>query len=353
MDIKTILNHNNIEEYGIIPSQIFNELKAQELLNVPFMHFEIEERINPYLLMEDVKSIIVYHYPYEIKPNSQIPKLHGCISGEALKEEYHLVINRVNEKIIAKLQQVDPTIKAMGFCDTGPLVDKYLSYTAGLGFFGKNNLIISPKYGTRFNIGYILINKVLEDKKEKNNEKLCGTCRKCMNACPTDAITENGYDYKKCISFLTQKKADLTLLEREALGNNIYGCDICQTACPFNDRSLLHRIYQKKVSNVINLLEILELSNREIKETYSGFGFLWRGGSLIKRNALIALGNYEAPAVYDQVRKYIGHPSPKINIYALWALAKSDGSRFKKLNVEPSLKKEYNYLLEELNIKYI
>ena len=115
--------------------------------------------------------------------------------------------------------------------DTGPLVDRNLSYTSGMGYYGKNTLMISEEYGSYFFIGYIITD--LDIEKDKILKSQCGSCTRCLKYCPTGAL-EGPYKLnpKKCISYLTQTKEKIPYELRESMGAKIYGCDTCQDVCP-------------------------------------------------------------------------------------------------------------------------
>ena len=164
------------------------------------------------------------------------------------------------------------------FVDNNPLDEKLLAYNCGLGFFGKNNLLINKNLGSCFNIGVILTD--LKVQSDKICEYSCGKCNLCILNCPTKALNENGIlNQKKCLSYLTQKK-NLEINEEKNFNNCIYGCDKCINICPYNNII--------KCDNVgINIDEFLNMSESEFKNKYKNSAVYWRGKKVLDRNIQI------------------------------------------------------------------
>jgi epoxyqueuosine reductase QueG len=156
------------------------------------------------------------------------------ISRYALSRDYHKTIKKKLKIILEELKAFDSKIDGRVFVDTSPIFEKKLSERAGLGWQGKNSLIINSKHGSYFFIGGIALSIKL--KNDKPQASLCADCNLCIKACPTGALGESGkLDANKCLSYwTTQSKTDLPSSIKEKLGGNIYGCDICQEVCPYN-----------------------------------------------------------------------------------------------------------------------
>ena len=248
----------------------------------------IEKRINPKLTMNNANSIIVCAFPYFLENVND-----SNLSKYCFGKDYHIVVKEKLQQIANYLSNEINDFEYMIFADNGPLVDRYLANISGIGYYGINNNIITDEYGSFIFIGYIINNYKFEP--DKRNEKTCIKCGKCIKACPGKAILGNfEMNPKNCLSYITQKKEDLTDFEKELLKNNkkVFGCDICQDVCPHNKDILKTNIKEFKQDLMYKLekQEIDEISNKEFKRKYREKAFSWRGKKIIKRNIDIIEG---------------------------------------------------------------
>ncbi|MGL4911061.1 MAG: tRNA epoxyqueuosine(34) reductase QueG [Romboutsia sp.] len=242
----------------------------------------LENRINPKLIMDNAKSIIVCAFPYYIgeKENSNLSKY--CYG-----KDYHIVAKEKLQIIHDYLMENIKGFEGKIFVDNGPLVDRHLAQISGIGYFGINNNIITDEYGSYVFIGYIVNN--YEFYPDESSPKTCIKCGKCVEYCPGNALL-GSYEMnpKRCLSYLTQKKEDLTEEEVTALKDNgkIFGCDICQDVCPHNKKISKTNIeaFMINLIETLNYDEINSLSNKEFKRRYGDRAFSWRGKNIIKRN---------------------------------------------------------------------
>ena len=247
----------------------------------------LENRINPKNIMKDAKSIIVCAFPYHID-NEKESNLSRYCRGL----DYHIVAKELLQKVCDYLDENIEGFEYKIFVDNGPLVDRELAYLSGIGYFGINNNIITDKYGSYVFIGYIINN--YEFSLDKPLDKECMKCGKCAKYCPGNALLGN-YDMnpRKCLSYITQKKEELSLEEVKAIKNSgkIFGCDICQEVCPHNKNIKETHIEEFMKDLILNLdfEEIDEISNKEFKRRYGNRAFSWRGKKIIKRNIEIIL----------------------------------------------------------------
>ena len=271
----------HISEIGFAPARIYDEL--ENILNqrgeVPFVCEPPRSRVDPFLIMPEVKSIIVFLCSYH---NGR----EGILSEYAMGKDYHRVLSQKGEELCAFLGEAG--WRGMSFSDNGPLNDRYLAYLAGLGFFGKNGFLIHPKWGTYTVIGYILTDCPL--KPDAPMQQRCTGCGQCIRACPGHALGEGmRYDSEKCASYITQKKGELTEEEIQLIQKtgSAWGCDICQRVCPHNINAALTQIPEFK-ENLVEQLSIREdMSNREFKKYYGNRAFSWRGKRILERNLKI------------------------------------------------------------------
>ncbi len=286
-EIIRFANTLDIEYTGIAPASPMEELR--EILEsrrkmhgvTPFEEKDITKRTDPSKTLAGAKSIIVCLFPYfsGLKPEINISK-YACVT------DYHNVVMERLLKICEFIKKRKDDAKLLPFTDTGPLADKYLAYLAGLGFFGKNTMLINPKYGSYCFIGYIITD--LELAPDKPLTISCDDCGACVSSCPGGALScDTGLCAEKCVSCITQQK-EITPEQKEILErqNSVYGCDICQDICPHNREVAMTPIAEFSVSLGESLdksyLELL--SNREFKERFGSFPFAWRGKSAILKN---------------------------------------------------------------------
>ena len=192
-----------------------------------------EERKNIYKYFPEVKSIISLGINYYSK-RTNINESKYKISSYAWGEDYHILIKEKLYSIINFIKQYDANFKYRVCVDTSPIMEKAWAQEAGLGWIGKHTNLINKKIGSWFFLSEILLDFELEYS-NKFEEDLCGTCTKCIDECPTDAIEPYNLNSNKCISYLTiEHRDDIDVAYDDKLDNWIYGCDICQDVCPWN-----------------------------------------------------------------------------------------------------------------------
>lgn len=250
---------------------------------------DYERKIYPNLTMEDSKSFIVILEAYEeYEKYTDDGKLRGHISMAAISRDYHKILMEKLEKLAGYLQ--DHVIcRTMSFVDLSPFSDRAIACRAGLGFIGKNAMLINESYGSKVFIGYILTDYDLSAIDYKPTID-CDTCDYCIKACPTGAIKrDNNVDCTRCLSYLTQHKGHIDPLMKIKMGRQIYGCDVCQRVCPYN------KVKNKTLDPIIapfpEYRSLLGISNKAFKNSYGKTASGWRGKKILQRNSVIALGN--------------------------------------------------------------
>lgn len=270
-----------ISDLGIVRAEVFDSL-CRDLHNSntsEFVSAPPEERSNPFLLMPNVKSIIVCLFNYN-NPEE------GNISKYAMGKDYHLVVKKKLECLSEILQEEGYT--CMYFSDSWNMNERFLAVTAGLGFIGKNHMFISKKYGSYVFIGAIMTDCELEP--SKPTKDLCIGCNECIKNCPGEALAKDGSFHENlCLSYITQKKGELNQEEEMILkkGGSVWGCDMCQSICPYNQNAPFS-IIEEFSNDLITLLDVNEnISNKEFKRKYKERAFSWRGKFPILRNQKI------------------------------------------------------------------
>ncbi len=230
-------------------------------------------------LPDYAKSIIVCAFSY------YSGKEKGNISRYARGADYHVVAREKMKPICECLKENG--FFAEAFADTGNLNERILAKLSGIAFLGKNQMAISDTLGSYFFIGYIITNCELPE--DAPNDKECDGCGRCIAACPLGALSKDGFCEEKCLSYITQKKGELSGEEKEAMRKTktIWGCDICQEVCPHN-RGLAVTPITEFRENLITNLELDEtISNKEFKMLYGNRAFSWRGKQVLERNLKI------------------------------------------------------------------
>ena len=246
-----------------------------------------EERKNIYKYFPEVKSVISLGYNYytgENNLNSDSLK----ISNYSWGKDYHLVVKEKIYSIITFIKKYHPNLKYRVCVDTSPILEKYWGQKAGLGWVGKHTNLINDKLGSWFFLGEILLDIKLNYDMPFSND-LCGTCTKCIEECPTEALDEYVLDSNKCISYLTiEHRGDLPEHFKNKLNNWIYGCDICQQVCPWNIKfSKKSKDQNFKIKNELKIMDKTKwekLSREEYIDIFSKSAIKRAKYEGIKRN---------------------------------------------------------------------
>ncbi|MFN0203451.1 MAG: tRNA epoxyqueuosine(34) reductase QueG [Bacteroidia bacterium] len=216
-------------------------LKQNQHGSMTYMENYFDKRTDPRLLVEGAKSVITVLHNYFPTPSDKQPENAPKISMYALGEDYHHVLKRKLYILLEKIKEnSSQNINARIFVDSAPVMDKAWAKRAGLGWIGKNTNLISPQKGSYFFIGEIILDLPLDY--DSPIKDFCGTCTRCIDACPTEALLPYQIDAKKCISYLTIELKENIATEFEGkMDGWAYGCDVCQIVCPWNRFSSPHQ----------------------------------------------------------------------------------------------------------------
>jgi len=282
-------NSLGLDTIGFTECREFSELeemleqrRVEEKENI-FETKEIEKRINPNLYMPEGNTIISIVFPYLY--NKDTPG-NIYFSKYTQGMDYHNVLKIYLKKICCFIESIGGI--AMPFVDSNALPERYIAKLSGVGFIGKNQMLITKKYGSYVFLGEIITNLDLGTSPEL--EESCGECEACFKICPTSAINKDGCEPNKCLSFITQKK-DLEEEWLAKLQGRLFGCDSCQNICPKNSNiefSKLPEFMPFPYMESPDLQELLTLSKNEFNEKYKKTSCGWRGKNVLQRNALIS-----------------------------------------------------------------
>jgi len=350
-----------IDKIGFTTADPFTELKnrlirQQELgYQSGFEEPDIEKRVTPSLLMEEARSIIAIAVAYPSKMTNRVESKKGERRGIFCRASWGLDYHHVLKARLKKLEEFIlskvPEARLKSMVDTGELSDRAVAERAGIGWSGKNCSIITPEFGSYVYLGEMITSLPFEPDEPIENQ--CGSCTKCLEACPTGALVQGGQiNAKRCISFLTQTKDFIPDEFREKIGNRIYGCDSCQTACPVNKGKNFHfhEELEPEPEMVKPLLKpVLNLSNREFKNRFGTLAGSWRGKKPIQRNAIIALAHFkDETAVPDLIEVLEKEASPVARGTAAWSLGKIGGKTAYKALIKAKERETDSEVLAEI-----
>lgn len=244
-----------------------------------YLSRDIEKRINPEYLVPGAKSLVVTGLSYYTDKHQKEPGV-PVLSRYAYGESYHDVIGRKLETLLSYIKSLSPETEGRAFVDSAPLLEKAWAVEAGLGWQGKHSVIINKEIGSFFFIGTLVLNTELYSDNPLN-EEFCGTCRLCIEKCPTNAINENRtIDARKCIANLTiENRGPIPEEILPHIGGRVYGCDLCQDVCPWNNKPKRHNTPE------FELPEEIENMTREewLNLSRDRFNRLFRGTALERR----------------------------------------------------------------------
>lgn len=293
----------------------------------------ISRRADPKQILPDCKSILVLGVPYD-KPSldKRTARGRGRIAAYAWGDDYHSVLAlRLRQMVSFIEQDVGHSVPNRWYTDTGPLLEREFAQRAGLGWIGKNTMLINPERGSYFLLAEILLGIELEPDSPVETDH-CGTCTRCIKACPTGCILpDRTLDAERCISYLTiEVKGPIPTEHRPPMADWIFGCDVCQTVCPWNERFASREGDQEFSARqrAVDLEAELQLSshgfNRKFKN--SPIKRTKRRGYL--RNVAIALGNkgeqHGVPALRESL---LTESESLVRGHAAWALGAIGGEK--------------------------
>lgn len=267
------------------------QARIDQGLSTPFEIKEIRPRIDPKAVWQCCQTVVALAYPL---PYSSFPQEgEGVIARSAVGEDYHHFMNQKINRLVEIMAINDWPGTSRRQVDTGPLVERAFAVRAGIGWIGRNQHLIIPGYGSFVALALLLLDQEIEPDHPPIPDQ-CGTCQRCVQACPAQILGKDPFAAKHCVSYLTQSKEVLTPEERERLGLRIFGCDTCQEACPHNKK----RIEEEQASSFslrrgVDLLDTLNLTKGEFQRRFKATAAGWRGKGVLQRNAFLALRNQQ------------------------------------------------------------
>ncbi|HLA83896.1 MAG TPA: tRNA epoxyqueuosine(34) reductase QueG [Thermoguttaceae bacterium] len=286
---------------------------------------------HPKHVLDGAKSLLVLGMGYHSCEPAPIGPGQGRISRYAWGGDYHDLIHERLRRLADFHRAITPEAAVRGVVDTAPLFEREFAQRAGLGWIGRNTMLINPEFGSWIFLAVLLTSEELAHD-SPYAESQCGSCRACLDACPTGALAEPyQVDARRCLSCLLAGSSEpIEEPFRSRIGERVFGCDACQEACPWNRSTATTKeeaFWPRENANPANLIELLALDEEAFRRRFRKTP-LWqarRGGLL--RNAAIALGN-QRPAsdkVKEALRRGLDDTDPLVREACAWALDKLDG----------------------------
>jgi epoxyqueuosine reductase len=291
----------------------------------------VEDRVDPRRLLPGAASIVMVGLVYDPGGRSPSPMGHGAVARYAGGEDYHDVLGERLRALAAALEPLaGAAVATRAYVDTGPVQERVFAARAGLGWIGKNTCLIHPRLGSYLFLGALLTDLVLApDAREPDH---CGSCRACLDACPTQAFAAPYLlDATRCISYLTiEARESVPVALREAHGDLVFGCDICQEVCPWNTRErrsvppdrlgLRARLAPRPEWVGPALAWLLDLREDAWRLATRGTALRRAKYRGLLRNALVAAGNSGDAALVPQLRRHAESDDAMLAEHARWAL---------------------------------
>jgi epoxyqueuosine reductase len=264
-------------------------LEAEKAGTMDWMYRNNDKRTDPAALFEDTKTVIICGLNYYQKQ----PESRGQVATYALGRDYHKVFKNKIKKL-GEFIEDELGGRTRPFVDTGPVMEKPLAASTGIGWQGKSTLLIHKKFGTWLFLGELFTNLDLpHDEDLSEGRGHCGKCSRCMDACPTNAIiAPYQLDARKCIAYLTiEHKGGIPVEYRRAIGNRIYGCDECLVVCPWNRWAVVSNEADFKSRNLPDIRVMLSWTEQDFFDSFAGSPIYRLKLERWKRNVCIVVGN--------------------------------------------------------------
>ncbi len=268
--------------------------------------------------------------PSEEDADSDNGNPKGRVARYAWVRDYHRVMKRRMRDFVLSL---DARVSARWYVDDGPMLDRAAAMRGGIGWFGKNTNILNPQFGSWIFLGQVITD--LELQPDAPLRKSCGSCVRCIDACPTGAIVAPYVlDNSRCISYLTiENRGPIPREMRPLIGDWVFGCDICQDVCPVNRVARVSSIpiapssgtKEGERASWIGLVELLEMTGDEFRNRFAGTSIIRAKHTGMQRNACVALGNAREESAVPALSRALEHAEPVVRAHAAWALGRIGG----------------------------
>ncbi|MCC9603158.1 tRNA epoxyqueuosine(34) reductase QueG [Stieleria sp. JC731] len=309
--------------------RLIDWVQAGNCAGMEYFSNRIDAYRNPDGVMPGTKSIIALAYPYFANPSSSGVSGQGRVARYAWSGiDYHDTIHSHFKAIKKLVRDCSPEVSLRGCVDTAPLLERELAELAGLGWRGKNTLLLNRAQGSYFFLACLLVDQQLPYD-QPDDKSYCGSCTACLDACPTDAFVDAGIlDARKCISYLTiEHRGEIDPKYRDAIGDWVFGCDVCQEVCPWNRKPTRNAspIDEAALTDFVDLIAVLQMDESEFRTRYRKSPF-WRTKLQgMQRNAAIVLGNQGCRDAIPVLQERSLGEDPVVAEACRWAIKKIEG----------------------------
>ncbi len=280
-------------------------------------------RRHPASVLPEVRSVVMVGMNYKPPHGAQAVDL-AKVSRYAQGTDYHEVLWQRLNQLLEWIQAEAPGCVGCGVVDTAPLLERDFARRAGLGWFGKNTMLLNKHFGSYFFLGALLLNLDLQPDPPHDTSH-CGTCTACLDACPTGAFAGPGWlDARRCISYLTiELRGPIPEDLRPGLGDWLFGCDVCQEVCPWNRKAppgTEPALQPRPDLIAVDPVELLGLSAEEFRHRFRSTALTRTKRRGLLRNAALVLGNRGDPAALPALRRALDDPEALVREAARWAI---------------------------------
>jgi epoxyqueuosine reductase len=303
-----------------------DSFRRGDFLTWPYDAQYAKRAADPAELLRGARSVLCVALPYGEAASESSGRLRGRVSNYAWSTDYHRDMQALLRGVAAVIDNAaGPGVTAVA-CDTRPLAERAFAARAGLGWIGKHTNLISAEHGSLVFLGEIVT--TLELPADAPLRKSCGACARCVDVCPTRALRgDYTIDATRCISDLTQRTDSIPKELRPLMGDWVWGCDLCQIACPPTAMALRRTPKRAEPRDGERmrpvLVELLRMRSGGFKRRYAKTAMGWRGAAVLRRNAAVALGNaLDRSAVGPLIESLCGDPHPMVRSHVAWALGR-------------------------------
>lgn len=296
--------------------------------DMSYMQRHADARRHPSSILPAVRSVVMVGMNYKLDAAPPQPG-RARVASYARGMDYHNVLRERLNRLLGWIQQEMPGCEGRGVVDTAPLLERDFGRRAGLGWFGKNTMLINKRLGSFFFLGALLLDLELRAD-VAHQASHCGTCTACLDACPTQAFTAAGQlDARRCISYLTiELRGPIPEELRQPVGDWLFGCDICQDVCPWNGKAPLGSeaaLQPRPDLEAIDPLELLGMDDETFQRRFRGTALTRPKRRGLLRNATIILGNHGDTAALPALRRALDDPEVVVRDAARWAIEQIEG----------------------------
>jgi epoxyqueuosine reductase len=293
-----------------------------------YMQRHAGARRHPSSIMLGVRAVVMVGMNYNSCAAPEMPAEHGKVARYARGQDYHDVMRDRLKQLLAWLQSERPGCRGRAVVDTAPLLERDFARRAGLGWIGKNTMLINKRLGSYCYLGALLVDIELESD-APHTASHCGSCTRCLDACPTQAFPTPGVlDARRCISYLTIERREAIPVDlRAQLDGWIFGCDICQEVCPWNRKAPLGSVPELQPRpdlESLDLYDVLRMTEDEFQSRFRGTALLRTRRRGLLRNAALLLGTNGDPAALPALRAALGDPDEMVRDATRWAIERID-----------------------------